>query len=78
MRRFNLRLGIALLSTVAVAGVPPPPPRVPALVRYAANLGLGPSVVNVTNAGTTGGVDTTDYICANVYVFAQEGMPGRS
>jgi hypothetical protein len=41
-------------------------------ISYAANLGAGQSVVNLTNAGTNGGNDTTDYICANVYVFAQD------
>jgi hypothetical protein len=43
-----------------------------AQIRYAANLGAGQSVVNLTNAGTNGGNDATDYICANVYVFAQD------
>jgi hypothetical protein len=41
-------------------------------ISYAANLGAGQSVVNVTNAGTNGGNDATDFICANVYVFAQD------
>jgi hypothetical protein len=34
------------------------------LVRYAANLNIGDSVVNVTNTGTSGG-----NLCANVYTF---------
>ncbi|HEV3333477.1 MAG TPA: hypothetical protein VG096_20980 [Bryobacteraceae bacterium] len=41
-------------------------------VRYAANLGAGQSVIDLTNAGSNGGSDATDYICANVYVFAQD------
>jgi hypothetical protein len=67
---FQLMLGVALLSTAALAqGIGPDD----ALqVRYAANLGAGQSVINMTNVGTQGGNDATDYICANVYVFAQD------
>jgi hypothetical protein len=43
-----------------------------AQVDYAANLGAGQSIVNLTNAGSNGGNDATDTICANVYVFAQD------
>ncbi|HEV3329923.1 MAG TPA: hypothetical protein VG096_03010 [Bryobacteraceae bacterium] len=43
-----------------------------AQIDYAANLGAGQSIVNLTNAGTNGGNDVTDTICANVYVFAQD------
>jgi len=31
----------------------------------------GGSVIDLTNAGTVGGNDVTDYICANVYTFDQ-------
>jgi hypothetical protein len=76
MRKFfNVMLGASLLSTVALAAVPAPgiignPDSYQ--IRYAANLGAGQSVVNITNAGTNGGNDVTDYICANVYVFAED------
>lgn len=43
-----------------------------AQIGYAANLGLGQSVIDLTNVGTNGGDDTADFICANVYVFAQD------
>ena len=72
-KSFNLMLGAALLSTVAFAA--PQPVLGPAdayQVRYAANLGAGQSVINITNAGTNGGRDKVDFICANVYVFAQD------
>ena len=36
-------------------------------VRYASNLNIGDSVINVTNAGTSGG-----NICANVYTFSPD------
>jgi hypothetical protein len=36
-------------------------------VRYAANLAAGPSVINITNAGTSGG-----NICVNVYAFSPD------
>jgi hypothetical protein len=70
MRKFfQLMMGVALLSTAALAQIGPDD----ALqVRYAANLGAGQSVVNLTNVGTTGGNDATDFICANVYVFAED------
>ncbi|HEV3332057.1 MAG TPA: hypothetical protein VG096_13800 [Bryobacteraceae bacterium] len=35
-------------------------------ISYAANLGAGDSIVNLTNAGTNGGNDVTDFICVNV------------
>ena len=47
-------------------------------VRYASNLNVGDSVINLTNTGTltlTGGLTTTGNICANVYTFdASEEM----
>jgi hypothetical protein len=38
-------------------------------VRYAANLNLADSYLDITNAGTLGGTDSTGTICANVYAF---------
>jgi hypothetical protein len=38
-------------------------------VRYAGNLNIGDSVVNISNAGTQGGTDADGSICANVYVY---------
>ena len=41
-------------------------------LRYAANMAVGDSVVDLTNAGTVGGREPSGDICANVYVFAQD------
>jgi hypothetical protein len=72
MRKFfNVMLGVALLSTAAFAQLVPGPFD-QYQVRYAANLGAGASVIDLTNAGTVGGDDVNDLICANVYVFAQD------
>lgn len=44
-------------------------------VRYASNLNIGDSVVNLTNTGAVNGFDPAGNICANVYVFdAREEM----
>ena len=41
-------------------------------VRYAANLNIGDSFINITNGGTEGGTDTEGgNICVNTYVFDQ-------
>jgi hypothetical protein len=72
----QLVVATLLLSLVAIAQTMP----ADALqVRYVANLNIGDSFVNVTNAGTAGGYDSTAAqifgggppgdICANVYVF---------
>ena len=65
----QLMLGMALLSTVALAQIGPPDAF---QVRYAANLAAGDSVVNLTNAGSVNGFDPLGDICANVYVFAED------
>jgi hypothetical protein len=38
-------------------------------VRYAANLNVGDSVVNITNTGILNGADPAGRICVNVYTF---------
>jgi hypothetical protein len=40
-----------------------------ALISYAANLAVGDSHVNLTNAGSLSGLEGVGDICANVYVF---------
>jgi hypothetical protein len=57
--------------------VPTNTPTIPALsdafqLRYAANLAIGDSVINLTNAGTQSGTDPAGTVCANVYVFAPD------
>jgi len=70
----HILLAALLLATVAFAQtntvVPAPPDAYQ--VRYAANLFIGDSVVNLTNAGTVGGFEPLGNICANVYVFAED------
>lgn len=38
-------------------------------IRYASNLNIGDSVINLTNTGTVNGADPAGRICANVYTF---------
>jgi hypothetical protein len=38
-------------------------------VRYASNLNIGDSVINITNGGTQGGTEPSGNICVNVYAF---------
>jgi len=57
--------------------VPTNTPTIPALsdafqLRYAANLSIGDSVINLTNAGTRAGTDPAGTVCANVYVFTPD------
>jgi hypothetical protein len=72
-------LATLVFSMVAVAqpGAIPTPVAAPLdafQVRYASNLNIGDSVVNLTNTGTLTlptGLTTTGNICANVYTFDQ-------
>lgn len=73
----NLRVPTLLLVVLALAtaafgqGIPGAPSDA-FQVRYAANLNVGDSVINISNAGTqnTGGALTN--ICANVYAFSPD------
>jgi hypothetical protein len=67
----NLIIATLAISTLAFAGSTTPP-KDAYQVRYAANMNIGDSVVNLTNAGTVGGFEPTGNICANVYVFAED------
>jgi hypothetical protein len=84
MRKFfQVMLGVALLSTAALAQTNEETTAAnhpftlfndAYQVKYFANLtelGGGGSLINMTNAGTVGGNDNTDFICANVYTFDQ-------
>ncbi len=71
---FQVVMGAALLSMVAFAQETAAPQHHPLSddayqVRYAANLGAGDSIINLTNAGSAGGREDDGDICANVYVF---------
>src|SRR5262245_47459100 len=72
--RVPLMLLAALLLSVAAYGQAIPGAPADAFqVRYAANLNVGDSVINITNAGTqnTAGGALTN-ICANVYTFSPD------
>jgi hypothetical protein len=61
---------------VWLAKTPTPVPKAaPAdafLIRYASNLNVGDSVVNISNAGSLGGTSADGTICVNVYVFSPD------
>jgi hypothetical protein len=65
-RLLALSATVVLLSAAAFAQNPVTADS-PFQVRYAANLNIGDSVVNVTNTGASGG-----NICVNVYTFAPD------
>jgi hypothetical protein len=73
----NLRISLLALTLVfavsafgqAIAGSPPDAFQ----VRYAANLNLGDSVINITNAGTANtAAGALVNLCANVYTFSPD------
>lgn len=59
----------AALASISAAFAQPPDAF---QVRYASNLNLADSVINITNAGTQGGTAPTGNICVNVYTFAAD------
>lgn len=61
-----IALGVA--TTAWAQGVPPDAFQ----IRYAANLNIGDSVVNISNAGTLDGSHPAGNICVNVYAFAPD------
>jgi hypothetical protein len=65
-RIFALSASVVLLSAAAFAQNPITADS-PFQVRYAANLNIGDSVVDITNTGATG-----NNICVNVYTFAPD------
>jgi hypothetical protein len=69
VRKLFVGLVGCLATTVLGYGATPPDAY---QVSYAANLAVGFSSVDITNAGTLGGLDPADDICANIYVFAQD------
>ena len=63
-----LTLAIAGVANAFPAGGPPDSFQ----VGYAANLNLGESYIDITNAGTLNGTHPAGNICANVYVFSPD------
>jgi len=67
----NLRVPMMLFAVVLIATAAFGQAIGPAdaqQVRYASNLNVGDSVINITNAGSTGGGN----LCANVYTFSPD------
>jgi hypothetical protein len=69
-------LAAVVLVPAATIAQQPPPTQIaedaPFQIRYAANLNIGDSIVNITNSGassTTPATSQNGNICANVYVF---------
>jgi hypothetical protein len=55
-----------------LAAPPFTPPPDAFQVKYASNLSIGDSVINLSNGGTQGGTHPAGNICANVYVFTPD------
>ena len=72
----NLRiptlLFVALALAVAAFGQAVAGPADAFQVRYAANLNVGDSVINISNAGTQNSGGALTNICANVYAFSPD------
>ncbi len=68
----NIIVGRAVLAAGAAANTPAGGPPDAFQVRYASNLNIGDSFINITNAGTQGGFDPAGDICVNVYAFDSE------
>jgi hypothetical protein len=74
MKFTYVTLATVLLATAAFGQIVAPEADGVYQVRYAANLNVGDSFINMTNTGVLGGFDPAGNICANVYVIdpAQE------
>src|ERR1019366_4622492 len=72
----NLRiptlLFVALALATAAFGQAVAGPTDAFQVRYASNLNIGDSVINITNAGTQNSGGALTNICANVYAFSPD------
>jgi hypothetical protein len=63
---------IVACASAAFAQAIPGSPADAFQVRYASNLNIGDSVINITNAGTTNVAGALTNICANVYTFSPD------
>jgi len=70
--RILLAVAIVACASVAFAQAIPGSPADAFEVRYASNLNIGDSVINITNAGTTNIAGALTNICANVYTFSPD------
>ena len=71
--RLLLALAFVACASVAFAQAIPGSPTDAFQVRYASNLNIGDSVINITNAGTQNTANgALQNICANVYTFSPD------
>jgi len=71
--RLLLALAIVACASVAFGQAIPGSPTDSFQVRYASNLNIGDSVINITNAGTANtAAGALTNICANVYTFSPD------
>jgi hypothetical protein len=72
-------MSLRVLSTLAVFLIPgalfAQAPSDAFQIRYASNLNVGDSVINITNAGSLNGNDPAGNICVNVYAFRPNQEP---
>jgi hypothetical protein len=72
-QRFLVILATAVLSTVAAFGQPLNSATPDSFqVRYAANLNIGDSVVNITNTGSSAGAGNAGNLCVQVYTSSPD------
>ena len=71
--QLRIFLAVAILACATVAFAQDLGPADAFQVRYASNLNIGDSVINITNAGTTNtAAGALTNICANVYTFSPD------
>src|SRR4051812_40397039 len=71
--RISLLASALILATSAFGQAIPGSPADAFQVRYASNLNIGDSIINITNAGTANtGAGALTNLCANVYTFSPD------
>src|SRR5882762_9323643 len=72
----NFRISLVALTVVAATSAfgqaIPGSPADAFQVRYASNLNIGDSVINITNAGTTNVAGALANLCVNVFTFSPD------
>ena len=68
----TIALAVIALSTAAFGQAIAGAPSDAFQVRYASNLNIGDSVINISNAGTQNAGGALTNICANVYAFSPD------
>jgi hypothetical protein len=69
---YKLLVAVVVLAVAAFGQAIPGAPSDAFQVRYAANLNVGDSVINISNAGTQNSSGALTNICANVYAFSPD------